>query len=111
MAASLTTTSCDITECSKCHQLLKNPRSLPCLHSYCTTCLEAEITDETPNIKIKCLICGEEFDRPVGGVKEWQPLAIVQRLTEQKAMQMKLMTKEAIHCTACVDIDTEGKTH
>ena len=106
MAASLATQSCDLTKCSKCHQLLKSPRSLPCLHSYCVTCLEEECAKDTN--KVKCVECGEEFDIPPGGLKEWQPLAIVNRLTEQKAMQMKLMSEETIHCTACVWIGKEG---
>ncbi|XP_072013468.1 uncharacterized protein [Amphiura filiformis] len=102
MAASMTRQSCDLTKCSKCHQLLKSPRSLPCLHSYCTTCLEKHAKDSSPNSKVKCVECGEEFDIPPGGLKEWQPLAIVHRLTEQKAMQMQLMSEETIQCTACV---------
>ncbi|XP_072017284.1 uncharacterized protein [Amphiura filiformis] len=101
MAASLTSQSCDLTKCSKCHQLLKSPRSLPCLHSYCATCLDDQAKD-SPISKVKCATCREEFDIPPGGLKEWQPLAIVHRLTEQKAMQMELMSKETIHCTSCV---------
>ncbi|XP_072018005.1 uncharacterized protein [Amphiura filiformis] len=100
MAASMTSQSCDLTKCSKCHQLLKSPRSLPCLHSYCATCLDDQAKD-SPISKVKCVECGEEFDIPPGGLKEWQPLAIVHRLTEQKAMQMELMSKETIHCTSC----------
>ncbi|XP_072016948.1 E3 ubiquitin-protein ligase TRIM45-like [Amphiura filiformis] len=101
MAASMTSKSRDLTKCSKCHQLLKSPRSLPCLHSYCATCLDDQAKD-SPISKVKCVECGEEFDIPPCGLKEWQPLAIVHRLTEQKAMQMELMSKETIHCTSCV---------
>ncbi|XP_072014190.1 uncharacterized protein [Amphiura filiformis] len=107
MAASITTQSCDLTKCSICHQLLKSPRSLPCLHSYCTTCLEKHTKDSSPNSKVKCVECGEEFDIPPGGLKEWQPLAIVHRLTEQKAVQMQLMSDETIHCTACAGVGDE----
>ncbi|XP_072018007.1 uncharacterized protein [Amphiura filiformis] len=101
MAASLTSQSCDLTKCSKCHQLLKSPRSLPCLHSYCATCLDDQAKD-SPISKVKCVECAEEFQILPGGLKEWQPLAIVHRLTEQKAMQMELISKETIHCTSCV---------
>ncbi len=58
--------------------------------------------------KVTCIECGQDFDIPPGGLTEWQPLAIVHRLTEEKAMQMVLMTKETIYCTACV-VDDEGK--
>ncbi|XP_072049539.1 E3 ubiquitin-protein ligase TRIM56-like [Amphiura filiformis] len=107
MAASLVTQSCDLTKCSKCHQLLKSPMTLPCLHSYCESCLEGHATDSLPNSKAKCVECGEEFDIPPGGLKEWQPLAIVHRLTEQKAMQMQLMSEETIPCTACAGVGEE----
>ncbi|XP_072018008.1 E3 ubiquitin-protein ligase TRIM33-like [Amphiura filiformis] len=108
MAASTSSQSCDLTKCSKCHQLLKSPRSLPCLHSYCATCLDDQAKD-SPISKVKCVECGEEFDIPPGGLKEWQPLAIVHRLTEQKAMQMELMSKETIHCTSCTWFGGEGE--
>ncbi|XP_072048789.1 E3 ubiquitin-protein ligase arc-1-like [Amphiura filiformis] len=101
MAASLVTQPYDITKCSKCHQPLNSPKTLPCLHSYCESCLEGHATDSLPNSNVKCIECGEEFDIPPGGLKEWQPLAIVHRLTEQKAMQMQLMSEETIPCTAC----------
>ncbi|XP_072013217.1 uncharacterized protein [Amphiura filiformis] len=105
MAASMTTQSGDLTKCSKCHQLLKSPRSLPCLHSYCAICLEKHTKDSSP--KVKCVECGEEFDMPPGGLKEWQPLTIVHRLTEQKAVQMQLMSEETIYCTACAGVGEE----
>ncbi len=99
MDESLTTESRDLTDCSKCHQFLKSPLSLPCLHNYCTNCLAEHIRDAN---QVTCLDCGEEFDIPPDGLKKWQPLAIVNRLTEQKTMQMKLMSEETLHCTACV---------
>ncbi|XP_072021735.1 E3 ubiquitin-protein ligase TRIM45-like [Amphiura filiformis] len=107
MAASLVTQSYDLTKCSKCRQPLKSAKTLPCLHSYCESCLEGHATDSLPNTKVKCIECGEEFDIPPGGLKEWQPLAIVHRLTEQKAMQMQLMSDEIIHCTACAGVGEE----
>ncbi|XP_072016945.1 uncharacterized protein [Amphiura filiformis] len=108
MAASMSSKSCDLTKCSKCHQLLKSPRSLPCLHSYCATCLDDQAKD-SPISKVKCVECGGEFDIPPGGLKEWQPLAIVHRLTEQKAMLMELMSNETIHCTSCTWFGGEGE--
>ena len=94
----------DITSCNTCHQLLKNPKTLPCLHSYCTSCLPATSDD-----KRRCQICSQEFDMPANGVEGLQPLAIVGRLTEQKLTKTKLMSGEAISCTACVELFTHGK--
>ncbi|XP_072014323.1 uncharacterized protein [Amphiura filiformis] len=109
MAVSLTTQSCDLAKCSICHQLLKSPRTLPCLHSYCAICLEKHTKDSSPSSKVKCVECGEEFNIPPGGLKEWQPLAIVHRVTEQKAIQMQTMSEETIYCTACAGVGEEDE--
>ena len=53
----------ELTSCCSCGKLLKKPKILPCLHSYCTPCLPEKIIqkDET----IKCLKCKESY--AVGG--------------------------------------------
>ena len=51
--------------CPVCHQLFKNPKHLPCHHSYCEECLE-EIQEYS---KVTCAVCRNEVTVPTGGVK------------------------------------------
>ena len=52
--------------CTVCYQLYKNPKYLPCHHSYCEGCLE-EMQVES---KIICPECRAESIVPAGGVKD-----------------------------------------
>ena len=102
------TTVDDITSCYKCHKLLTNPKTLPCLHSYCVSCLEEKVTTSERQT-VECLVCNKEFDLPANGIEGLQPLAIVHRLTKRKATQTRLMTGESIPCTACVGAIAHGE--
>ena len=52
--------------CPVCYQLFKNPKYLPCYHSYCEGCLEKMQVQ----CKIICPECRKEVKVPAGGVKE-----------------------------------------
>ena len=39
-------------ECAVCLEQYKEPKVLPCLHSFCKTCLEGLLTKETKNIRM-----------------------------------------------------------
>ena len=51
--------------CPLCSELFKNPKCLPCYHSYCEECLEKM----QENSKITCLKCTFTTVVPAGGVK------------------------------------------
>ena len=51
--------------CASCNQVYKNPKYLPCYHSYCEGCLEKM----QEHSKIICPTCEIETIIPDGGVK------------------------------------------
>ena len=57
----------EITKCPICFEELKNPRSLPCLHSFCFRCLKRQCRDKEPGAKEPCPICRREFTVPQRG--------------------------------------------
>ena len=62
--------------CPVCHQLFKNPKFLPCYHSYCEGCLEKIMVRS----KITCPECRQEAIVPTGGVKNFQSNFFVNRM-------------------------------
>lgn len=68
-----------ITECPICLQTLRNPRALPCLHTFCEECLSAFIErnlsdpDKKTNISFPCPVCRSPVirDDSIGDWKEW----------------------------------------
>ena len=65
----------DLFKCTICLERYKTPRALPCLHSFCETCLENHIKVNLKVIPARlcsvftCPTCREEVTFPSGGVK------------------------------------------
>ena len=55
-------------ECALCLEVYKNPRALPCQHSFCENCLKQLITkNSNPNGTFKCPSCRQRVDIPKNG--------------------------------------------
>ena len=57
-------------QCPICQEDLKNPRLLPCTHSFCLECLEDFSTDKMPGDDLSCPVCRNEFQIPKNGVAD-----------------------------------------
>jgi len=72
MAADLKERIKDIVKCSICLEDFTNPRSLPCLHTFCFKCIEDFIASQQPQaVNLACPICRDEFtlgDKGVAGL-------------------------------------------
>ena len=47
----------DITECPICTEVYTDPRSLPCVHTYCLKCLKTISKDKPPGDEVACPLC------------------------------------------------------
>ena len=66
---------------------LKDPRSLPCLHSFCFQCLQRHYEDMNPGDDVSCPVCRSEFQIPQGGLNSLPRNFFLQNLIEAKDMQ------------------------
>src|SRR6218665_1755713 len=57
----------DVTECPICTEIFTDPKSLPCLHSFCLKCLERYGKDKKAGDQMACPICRSTFIIPSGG--------------------------------------------
>ena len=55
--------------CQVCYELFKDPKQLPCGHSYCVQCLETMWVKF--NYPTQCPLCRREVIIPPGGVKNF----------------------------------------
>lgn len=55
-------------ECPLCSETVKEPKTLPCLHSFCLNCLDkhAGHARRRQKEKLKCPVCPTEFNVPKG---------------------------------------------
>ena len=88
----------DITECAICTERFTDPRSLPCVHSFCLKCFEGYARDKQAGTKMSCPTCRKEFMIPDGGVSE-----LPRNFFITKLMQIKLSASGSIPslCDAC----------
>ena len=85
--------------CSVCHQLFKNPKHLPCHHSYCEECLE-KIQEHS---KITCTECRNEATVPTGGVKNLPNNYFIGHLVNKLILDRTMKGK--VNCEECDEDD------
>ena len=97
MAAKDVKISIDHLKCPTCYQLYKNPKYLPCHHSYCEQCLEKMQMQS----KIICPECRKEAKVPPGGVKDLDNNFFITRLIDDFMEKHKVESEEEVKCDQC----------
>ena len=65
----------DIVErmvCGICSNKYKQPKLLPCFHSYCYDCLEKYVEKNVRNNRFDCPLCEKPCEVPEGGVSQFE---------------------------------------
>ena len=83
--------------CPICYQLFKNPKYLPCHHSYCEQCLE-KIQVQS---KIICPECRKEAIVSSGGVKDLPNNFFINRMVDELVLKRKVEGEEEVKCDEC----------
>ena len=83
--------------CPICYQLFKNPKYLPCHHSYCEQCLEKMQVQS----KIICPECRKEAIVPAGGVKDLPNNFFINRMVDELVLKRKVEGEEEVKCDEC----------
>eukprot|EP00058_Branchiostoma_floridae_P021780 XP_002607270.1 hypothetical protein BRAFLDRAFT_88218 [Branchiostoma floridae] len=100
----------EITEeflvCQICLEDFRQPKVLPCLHTFCQPCLERLLVTE-PVGKLSCPTCRQDVPLPQNGVQGLKSNFLVCKLHDIMRQQPKVSGKtsesqrEGIPCTAC----------
>ena len=90
----------DLTKCPICLEDYSNPKSLPCLHTFCLRCLESHCRDAVPGVEFRCPICRDTCRIPESGISAF-PLNffVNELLCARKAAQVD--KDEGFSCEAC----------
>ena len=87
--------------CPVCYQVFKNPKYLPCYHSYCEECLEKMVKQS----KITCPECRQEATVPAGGVTVLANNFLINRLVDELILKRKVDGEEEVRCENCDEDD------
>jgi hypothetical protein len=99
-----------ITECPICMEIYVDPRTLPCLHTYCFKCIEEFTKDNEPGTKTLCPVCRTEFIIPPIGVAGLRKNFFMEKM--KYIRELSLPTDERLKtCDVCCrgNIGVEGK--
>ena len=77
----------DMLECSICMEVFRDPRSLPCIHTFCLKCIAALVKDKLPLDTATCPICRKEFTIPGKGVEDLPRNIFVTRVMSSGDLQ------------------------
>lgn len=81
MAEALTNAN-DLVTCPMCLNVYDSPRSLPCRHSFCLSCIRGHCKDKTPTSKSFCPLCKQNFVIPVDGIEYFPRNSHLERLID-----------------------------
>jgi len=101
MAAQQVKKATDNLTCPICYQLFKNPKYLPCHHSYCEECLEKLQVDS----KVICPECRKEAVVPNGGVKNFDNNFFIIRMMDDFVLHRKIDGDDEVKCDECTADD------
>lgn len=85
--------------CPVCQDIFKDPRQLPCGHSFCMACLEG-IIDFASDMPFRCPDCRTSFGPVVGVQKSYALASIADDFRESQ----KSEEKEIVFCDCCLEM-------
>lgn len=85
MSTSGTDLPTSILYCRLCQSLYRQPRTLPCLHSFCTDCLRqlAPARDTSGHATLPCPVCGQGAPMPFSGISGFTPNDFLARMCQE----------------------------
>src|SRR6218665_173163 len=91
-----------LTECCICFHTFTNPRTLPCIHTFCLECLKqtAEALKKKPEESMPCPLCRKPFVIPKDGMNSLQKNFFMENLRNVASM-LHLENKPATVCDMC----------
>jgi hypothetical protein len=95
----------DITECPICSELFKDPRSLPCIHTYCMKCIEVYGVEKKSGDTLSCPVCRKDFIIPAGGL-----IMLPKNFFMEKLLSIKQVTDSRSESLMCEVCEAAGRT-
>ena len=96
--------------CSVCLNIYTNPKSLPCLHSFCQHCLEGlPVNPQENKYYIKCPTCRTSTELPEPTGPAAFPVAFhINNLKEINSLMKKVTDPQQMTCDVCTVANANG---
>ena len=95
--------------CSVCLDLYTNPKTLPCLHSFCEACIERLPQDkEGDTYYISCPTCRHRTELPGGGAGAFPVAFTLNNFKEVHSLLKKVSDPQQVTCDNCNAANATG---
>lgn len=94
--------------CTVCRKQLTDPRSLPCLHTFCLACVAPLVAADNQQPTVDCPVCNKTCSVPPGGATQLPVNDYVMRLMNRSSSSASASSRmmrtaenetvEIIHC-------------
>jgi hypothetical protein len=93
----------ELTKCPICLDDLVDPKSLPCLHTFCFKCIKGHCRDNSPGDQVDCPVCRSSFVIPRKGLEQLTSNFFIKGLVE--ASKAGGGTTNIVLCESCSEFD------
>jgi len=91
----------DLTKCSICLDDIVDPKSLPCLHTFCLKCIRGHCRNNSSGDQVNCPICRTLFAIPHPGVEQLKSNFFIEGLVEAKKGSRGAGESDGVSCEVC----------
>ena len=91
----------DVIECSICTESMINPRVLPCIHTFCFSCLNQLWKEKKPGVEVPCPLCRSKVVIPVEGISGLPKNFFIEKLVD--AQKFSKTGNTVVMCDICSD--------
>ena len=92
-------------ECSICMDIFKNPKLIPCHHSFCYKCLEDYVKVNLSNGRFNCPMCRKSVELPLGGVASFQENFYIDSCDSSETIPCDVCGPKSVACSRCLDCE------
>ena len=109
MAAKGSLTNPDKIICPICLETIREPKLLPCIHTFCLRCLQTLCDDNDPGDEVPCPVCRQLFVVPDEGVKDLTTNFFMIQLLQvnQSEISNAGPAEGTTLCEVCSELDVE----
>ena len=93
----------DELQCSICLELFQDPRSLPCLHTFCVECIQRTLNDKN---SLKCPVCRAEHQLGEEGTKLLPVNSYACQELPRKRLRKQLEKNDEKKCECCGEAES-----